>query len=151
MLVLLTGLNIPRPVASLATDDRPAARAFFRRPSFALAVVGAASASAIMSFLMTATPVSMHVHDALSIDDAAFVIQSHVIAMFAPSLLTGWLVDRLGVRRMMLAGVLVIGGAVAAGAGDRNAQKRWIAERSQLDVDRGCELSFDHESAVQAS
>ena len=31
--------------------------------------------------LMTAAPISMHVHDAHSIDDAAFVIQGHVTAM----------------------------------------------------------------------
>ena len=81
--------------------------------------------SAIMSFLMTATPISMHVHDALSIDDAAFVIESHVIAMFAPSLLTGWLVDRLGVSRMMTAGALVIGGAIASSASGHTVATYW--------------------------
>src|SRR5262245_19807495 len=36
--------------------------------------------------------------------DAAFVISSHVIAMFAPSFVTGHLVKRFGVMQVMLAG-----------------------------------------------
>jgi MFS family permease len=67
----------------------------------------------------------MHLHDAHSIDDAAFVIQSHVIAMFAPSLVTGSLVDRLGVARMMTAGTLVIGGALAADASGHSVHSYW--------------------------
>jgi predicted MFS family arabinose efflux permease len=124
-LALLTRFRMP--AAAPAAESQPPAPigAFFRRPSFVLAVVAAASASAVMSFLMTATPISMHVHDAHSIDDAAFVIQGHVIAMFAPSLLTGWLVDRLGVRRMMTAGALVIGAAIATAASGHTVPAYW--------------------------
>jgi len=124
-LMLLMGLRMPATPIAAAAADRPPIGAFFRRPSFTLAVVGAASAAAIMSFLMTATPVSMHVHDRHSIDDAAFVIQSHVVAMFAPSLVTGVLVDRLGPSRMMTAGALAIGGAVAAGASGHTVAAYW--------------------------
>ena len=63
---------------------------------------------AVMSFIMTATPISMHVMDGHSLEDTATVLQSHVMAMYAPSLVTGLLVDRLGVRRMMLAGTLAL-------------------------------------------
>ena len=122
--LLLASLRIPTPPAIKHRDPVPFG-AFFARPGFALAVVGAASASAIMSFLMTATPISMHVHDAHSIDDAAFVIQSHVIAMFAPSLLTGWLIDRLGVARMMTAGTLTIGAALAASVSGHTVWTYW--------------------------
>jgi MFS family permease len=74
---------------------------------------------------MTATPISMHVHDGHSIDDATFVIQSHVIAMYAPSLVTGWLVDRLGVSRMMVVGVVVLGAAVVSGALGQSVPAYW--------------------------
>ena len=124
-LLLLTGLRLPATATASALHARTPAREYFGRPAFVLAVVGAASASAIMTFLMTATPVSMHVHDALSIDDAAFVIQSHVVAMFAPSLITGWLVDRLGVSRMMTAGTFVIAAALAAGASGHTVTAYW--------------------------
>jgi MFS family permease len=125
-MVLLSTLRIPAAVGPAVSHPQLPFHAFFGRKPFMLAVVAAGSASAIMSFLMTATPVSMHVHDALSIDDAAFVIQSHVIAMFAPSLVTGWLVDRLGVRRMMMAGVVALGAAVAAAASGHSVSAYWM-------------------------
>jgi MFS family permease len=124
-MVLLAGLRMPAPAAVAPTGPAPSFRAFLARRSFRLAVLAAGSGSAIMSFLMTATPISMHVHDAHSIDDAAFVIQSHVIAMFAPSLLTGWLVDRLGVSRMMMAGTLAISAAIAASASGHSVAAYW--------------------------
>lgn len=124
-MVILSALRIPAATAATGPRTQTPFGSFFSRKPFVLAVVAAGSASAIMTFLMTATPISMHVHDALSVDDAAFVIQSHVIAMFAPSLVTGWLVDRLGVRRMMLAGVMAIGAAVAASASGHSVQAYW--------------------------
>jgi MFS family permease len=124
-LVLLTALRIPPPADTPVSREQVPVHSFFARPSFLIAVVGAASASAVMSFLMTAAPISMHVHDSHSIDDAAFVIQGHVIAMYAPSLLTGWLVDRLGVTRMMTAGAIVIGGAIAAAASGHSVWAYW--------------------------
>ena len=126
-MALLACLRIPAAPAATSTRAETPFSAFFARKAFVLAVVAAGSASAIMSFLMTATPISMHVHDAHSIDDAAFVIQGHVIAMFVPSLVTGWLVDRLGVPRMMFAGVLALGGAITAAASGHSVSAYWIA------------------------
>ena len=125
-MALLSALRIPAPAGPAMPQAQLPFRAFFARKTFVLAVVAAGSASAIMSFLMTATPISMHVHDAHSIDDAAFVIQSHVVAMFAPSLVTGWLVDRLGRPRMMAAGVVAIGAAIAAGASGHSVSAYWM-------------------------
>jgi predicted MFS family arabinose efflux permease len=124
-LALLTGLRIPAPAALERAPERVPARVFFARPTFVLAVVAAGVASATMSFLMTATPISMHVHDAHSVDDAAFVIQSHVIAMFAPSLVTGWLVDRLGLLRMMTAGAIVLGAAIGVTSSSHSVAAYW--------------------------
>lgn len=123
---LLAGIRMPPAAAEPGSRVHVPVRAFFARPSFVLAVVAAAGAAAVMSFLMTATPISMHVHDAHSIDDAAFVIQSHVVAMFAPSLVTGWLVDRFGLRQMMAAGALVLGAAIATTASSHAVWAYWI-------------------------
>ena len=126
VIALLACLRIPKPIVVDDPLEKFSARAFFSRAPFVLAVVGAATASATMSFLMTATPISMHVHDALTVDDAAFVIQSHVVAMYAPSLITGWLVDRLGVTRMMTAGALAIGAAIAAPSLGHTVSAYWL-------------------------
>jgi MFS family permease len=108
-LALLSAVRPPRlALPSHGPDRAVTVVALLRRPTLALALAAGATAYAVMSFIMTATPISMHVIDAHSLDDTALVIQSHVIAMYAPSLLTGWLVDRLGVRRMMIAGTLAL-------------------------------------------
>ena len=123
---LLTALRTPPPASGDDVREPVPFRAFFTRPSFMLAVVSAAAAAAVMSFLMTATPISMHVHDSHSIDDAAFVIQSHVIAMFAPSLVTGWFVDRLGLRRMMTLGALVLVASIGVTASSHAVWAYWL-------------------------
>lgn len=45
-----------------------------------------------MSFIMTATPVHMHHIEHHSLEDTKWVIQSHVIAMYLPSLISGYLI-----------------------------------------------------------
>ena len=60
---------------------------------------------AIMSFIMTATPLAMNQASFL-FDDTAVVIQWHVMAMFAPSFFTGNLIVRFGVLRIMFFGAL---------------------------------------------
>jgi MFS family permease len=69
-----------------------------------------------MNFLMTSTPIAMQAcgHP---FGDAAFVISSHVVAMFAPSFFTGRLIRRFGVVPVMLTGAALnlacIGAALA--------------------------------------
>ena len=60
-----------------------------------------------MSFLMTATPISMHVMEKISLTKTGFVIQLHIAAMFLPSLITGNLIKKFGHSKIMYAGVLL--------------------------------------------
>ncbi|MDP7553875.1 MAG: MFS transporter [Candidatus Thioglobus sp.] len=76
--------------------------------SFIVAASAATTGYVVMSFVMTATPVSMHVMDGFSLEQTKFVIQSHVIAMFLPSLFTAMIVKYLGVSRMMILGVIIL-------------------------------------------
>ncbi len=80
-------------------------RELLRDPRFGLAVLAGLSSYAVMSFIMTATPLSMHVHDGFSTAETTTVITAHLLGMYLPSLATPWFVARLGVRGMMLAGV----------------------------------------------
>ena len=52
-----------------------------RQPVFVVAVLGGATAYGVMTFIMTATPLSMHVHDGFALDEMAEVIRSHVLGM----------------------------------------------------------------------
>jgi MFS family permease len=78
-----------------------------RQPVFWTAVLGATVGYAVMTFIMTATPVSMHVMDGHSLEHTKWVIQSHIVAMYLPSVITGWLIKKLGIFRLMIAGLII--------------------------------------------
>ncbi len=75
------------------------------QPRFLQAVVATAFAYAIMSLLMTATPISMHIDEKFSLDETKIVIQWHIIGMFLPSLITGRLIQKYGHSIIMYFGV----------------------------------------------
>lgn len=149
-LVLIAGLERGRassgperavPPAGLERSVRPAGatepdpiagagRGTPTRPDFALAVAAGVTAYAVMTLLMTATPLAMRVagFDANAI---ALVIQGHVVAMYAPSIAAGALVSRFGSRRLMAGGLVAMGACVALGlsAGGLGA---WIAQLALL-------------------
>ena len=87
----------PRPLTAIA-----------RQPLFLAAVIGGAAGYGVMIFVMTATPLSMHALDGHSLDSAAQVVQAHVVAMYLPSLVTGYLIGRWGVGRLMAVGVCAL-------------------------------------------
>ena len=93
------------------TDDiKINSRSYFElisQPRFLQALIASAFAYAVMSFLMTATPISMHVMEKISIAKTGFVIQLHITAMFLPSLITGNLIKKFGHSKIMYAGVLL--------------------------------------------
>jgi MFS family permease len=85
-------------------------RSYFKlisQPRFLQALISSAFAYAVMSFLMTATPISMHVMEKISLTKTGFVIQFHIAAMFLPSLITGNLIKKFGHSKIMYAGVVL--------------------------------------------
>ena len=76
------------------------------QPRFLQAVTAAAFAYAVMSYLMTATPLSMHVMEKMSLEKTGFVLQIHLVAMFLPSLITGTLIKKFGHSNIIYIGVL---------------------------------------------
>ena len=76
------------------------------QPRFLQAIFAAAFAYAVMSFLMTATPLSMHVMEKMSLENTGLVLQFHLVAMFLPSLITGHLIKKFGHSNIIYIGVL---------------------------------------------
>lgn len=110
-LILLLALQEEADTAQKAVPDvhqSVSAFTLFSRTGFLIAVTGGVVSYAVMSFIMTATPISMHVMDGHSLDMTARVIQSHVAAMYLPSLLTGMIIGALGVRNIMSLGTLLL-------------------------------------------
>ena len=77
------------------------------QPRFLQALISSSFAYAIMTFLMTATPISMHVMEKISLSNTGFVIQLHIAAMFLPSLVTGNLIKKHGHSKIMYVGVIL--------------------------------------------
>lgn len=104
-LFCLQFLHVPAlQAASMRTGV--AAGALLRRPPFLLAAVAAMVAGSGMTFIMTAVPLAMSAcHHGF--ESTALVIQWHVMAMFAPSFITGRLISRFGSQQVVLAGLLL--------------------------------------------
>ena len=76
-------------------------------PIILQAIVTAAFAYSIMSFLMTATPISMYKIHGFTLGSTSIVIQLHIIGMFAPSLITGTLIIKFGHSKIIYAGASI--------------------------------------------
>ncbi len=93
---------VPPRTAGSATG-RPLA-VILRQPVFIVSTLGAALGYGVMNLLMAATPLAMQVCN-LPFEDAALVLQWHVIGMFAPGFFTGHLIRRFGTVPVMAVGV----------------------------------------------
>ena len=93
------------------TKGRPWAEVV-TQPAYLVALFGAATGGGVMILAMTATPIAMAHHNH-GLGDTATVIQLHVLGMFVPSFITGSLIARFGVLRVMLTGVVLLAGHIA--------------------------------------
>ncbi len=91
------------PKAASADPGRPLS-VIMRQPVFIVATAGAALGYGVMNLLMAATPLAMQVCG-FPFEDAALVLEWHVIGMFAPGFFTGHLIKRFGVLSIMGTGV----------------------------------------------
>jgi len=98
--------HIPAPKVDGEVAGRPLLH-IARQPAALTALLAGVVSYGLMNFVMTATPVHMH-STGFDLGSTAWVIQSHIIAMYLPSLATGFLLERLGTLRIMLAGTLLM-------------------------------------------
>ena len=100
-------LSLPKNVSSkIQTDSKRPLKLIAAQPAFKVAVLCGMLGYGVMSFVMTATPLSMKQH-AYLLPDTIFVIQWHVLGMFAPSFFTGNLIKRFGVLQIMFVGGVI--------------------------------------------
>lgn len=92
-----------------------------------IAVAAAAVGYGVMSLLMTAAPISMHQHAGHSLEAAKLVIQSHIAAMYLPSLVYAGLASRVGYRGMMWLGLGVYVLCLLVAAVDTDFLQYWLA------------------------
>lgn len=125
-LVLQRLMHIPRLTAAEQKEQGRPLKEIARQPAFIVAVLAGTVGYGVMNLLMTATPLAMKAC-AHPFSDAAFVIQWHVIAMFAPSFVTGALIRRFGVRTILITGVLLNLACVAIALTGVEVMHFWLA------------------------
>lgn len=103
-MVVLAFMRFPAVTGNAAATGGRALRQIMRQPVFIVAAGGGALAYGVMNLLMAASPLAMQ-QCGLPFSDAAFVLEWHVIGMFAPGFFTGHLIQRFGALPVMGAGV----------------------------------------------
>ncbi|MBT5047493.1 MAG: MFS transporter [Rhodospirillaceae bacterium] len=77
------------------------------QPAFIVAVLCAVIGWGVMVLMMAATPLAMVKEYGFNYESAAIVVQWHMFGMFAPSFFTGWLIGRLGLINVLIAGLVL--------------------------------------------
>ncbi|MFT7371017.1 MAG: MFS family permease [Alteromonas macleodii] len=112
----LTRLPAPKISAPQSLKQRFVSLSVLKRKPIRLAVGLGAVSQGIMVFLMVPTPLAM-IGSGLGESVAGDVIRWHVVAMFAPSFFTGFLIKRFGVEPIAIIGLsfLILASIVAFG------------------------------------
>ena len=106
-MVVMAQMQFPLvPKLTSSSDTGRPMSEIWRQPVFVVATLGAALGYAVMNLLMAATPLAMQVCG-MSFENIAWVLEWHVLGMFAPGFFTGHLIKRFGVLRIMGVGVLL--------------------------------------------
>lgn len=106
--VIAAGLSFPEPSAEERHGTGRPLGVILRQPAVVVAVLAAAVGYGVMNLLMSVTPLAMDLCCHHPFADATFVLQWHVIGMFAPSFFTGGLIRRVGVLNVLLAGAALL-------------------------------------------
>ncbi len=108
--VILSFLRLHDKQARPAVESGLPARStfeIFTQPRFMVSLLCAVGSYALMSFMMTGAPIAM-VGCGFTADEAALGISWHVMAMFAPSFITGRLIVRFGKETIVAGGLLLL-------------------------------------------
>jgi len=106
LLLLLVDIPHHREEASDGEETRPLS-VILAQPRLIVAMLCGMMSYGLMNLLMTATPLAM-VGCGFTVDDSAWVIQWHALAMFLPSFFTGGLIARFGVERIAFTGMALL-------------------------------------------
>lgn len=123
---LLTQLKVPASGESQPGEASRPMSAIASQARFMVALLAGAVSYAVMILVMTATPLAMRAHG-FEMEQIAFIMQWHVLGMFAPSFVTGSLIARLGIPRILLAGTLLMAGTALVSNLGASLVHFWVA------------------------
>lgn len=112
-MLLFLWLDLPKGSRATPSTTPVATRSrleLLREPRILVAVICAMVSYALMNLVMTSTPLAV-VGCGFTTDNANDIVSAHVLAMFAPSFVTGHLIARFGVERIIGAGLVILAAA----------------------------------------
>jgi len=124
--LLLFFVRVPPQHAPRTVDGGRRLAEIVRQPRFIVAATCGTASYALMNLMMTSAPLAM-VDCGHSVSDATLGIQWHVFAMYAPSFITGSLILRFGIVRVVAAGLALLGLSAAVGFSGITVAHFWIA------------------------
>jgi MFS family permease len=124
-LAVIRLVDLPPPTAAERSGPARPLGTIARQPVFLVACLGAVTSYAVMNLLMGATPLAMQICG-LPYASAALVIEWHILGMYVPALAAGKLVHRLGVLRVMGAGLAAYFLCLFAGLSGRSVLNFWL-------------------------
>lgn len=117
--LIIFGFHNSRPTTTQGVAKGRTWAGLLNQPLLWLALLAGAVSYSVMSLVMTAAPLSMHEMDHHSLAMTKTAIQGHILAMFVPSLMTGWLIRRFGAFRLLMAGLAIYAAMIVAGLSGR--------------------------------
>ncbi|MEC9185620.1 MAG: MFS transporter [Pseudomonadota bacterium] len=119
-------VQIPRPSAAERSRSGRPLLEIISQPKFVVALMSSMFGYAAMILMMTATPLAMQ-FCGHGFGDTAFVIQWHMVGMFAPSFFTGHIIKRFGVLNVITVGIILMFGSAAIGFSGIAVTQFWWA------------------------
>ncbi|MED5573132.1 MAG: MFS transporter [Pseudomonadota bacterium] len=119
-------VQIPRPSAEERSRSGRPLLEIISQPKFFVALMSSMFGYAAMILMMTATPLAMQ-FCGHGFGDTAFVIQWHMVGMFAPSFFTGHIIKRFGVLNVITVGIILMFGSAAIGFSGIAVTQFWWA------------------------
>ncbi|QLH73733.1 MFS transporter [Rhodopseudomonas palustris] len=104
-MAVLWSVDAPKPKPAERAGGRPLME-IVRQPRFIAAALCGAIAYPMMNLVMTSAPLAMQMCG-LSVGDSNFGLQWHIVAMYAPSFVTGSLIAKFGAPRVVAAGLVL--------------------------------------------
>lgn len=125
-MLLLSLLQVPPSREPGMVRPNRSLRVITTQVDFRVAVLASAVGYAVMVMLMSATPLGMRAAG-FAMSDISFIMQWHVLGMFAPSFFTGFLINRFGLGRVLLTGCVLLVISVLIAAAGQTLQHYWLA------------------------
>src|SRR5690242_19273102 len=123
--IVLQFVKVP-PLAAARHDSARPLGEIVRSARFVVAVACGMASYGMMNMVMTSAPLAM-VGCGHSVTEATLGIQWHVLAMYAPSFITGSLIARFGVERITGVGLALIAMTAVVGIAGISVAHFWTA------------------------